>query len=92
MGLHGPIFGRSVLDLDESLLDDYMELCQRGLLRPDILRSGRNGRTGPDEGRWLIQSGQISELWKNFFLLNRAEFVLVEEKRGLNGRRVINVR
>jgi hypothetical protein len=38
--------GRSVLDLDESMLDDYLDLCQRGLLRPEILRSGRNGRTG----------------------------------------------
>jgi len=40
----------------------------------------------------MIQNGQISEPWKIFFLLNQAEFVLVGEKRGLNGRRVINVR
>lgn len=49
--------GRSVLDLDESMLGDYMELCQRGLLRPEMLRSGRNGETGPnaDDPKWADQ-------------------------------------
>ncbi|KAH9965921.1 hypothetical protein BC827DRAFT_1181039 [Russula dissimulans] len=29
----------SVLDMDESMLNEYLELCQRGLLRPETLRS-----------------------------------------------------
>jgi len=32
--------------MDESRLDEYLELCQRGLLRPETLRSGRNVRMG----------------------------------------------
>jgi hypothetical protein len=35
--------GRSMLDLDESTVDEYLELCQRGLLRPETLRSGMDG-------------------------------------------------
>ena len=46
MELRGPILGRSVLDLDESMLNEYLDLCQRGLLKPEMLRAGRNGRTG----------------------------------------------
>lgn len=36
--------GRSVLDLEESTLDEYLELCQRGLLKPEALRSGTHGK------------------------------------------------
>ena len=50
IGLYGITWthsGRSVLDLDESMLDEYLDLCQRGLLKPEMkLRAGRNGRTG----------------------------------------------
>jgi hypothetical protein len=52
IGLYGITWthsGRSVLDLDGSMLDEYLDLCQRGLLKPEtMLRAGRDGRTG----RW----------------------------------------
>ena len=35
--------GRSILDLDESTVGEYLELCQRGLLKPETLRSGMDG-------------------------------------------------
>ena len=35
-----------MLDLDESTVDEYLELCQRGLVRPETLRSGMDGRSG----------------------------------------------
>lgn len=44
-GIKRTDFGRSVLDLDEIMLDEYLKLCQRGLLRPEMLHSGRNGTT-----------------------------------------------
>ncbi|KAI0254701.1 hypothetical protein BJV78DRAFT_1273782 [Lactifluus subvellereus] len=30
----------SILDLDKSMLDEYLDICQKGLLRPEMLRSG----------------------------------------------------
>ena len=89
--LQGTHFGRSILDLDESTLDEYLELCERGLLKPETLRSGMDGRTG-NWGRQLIQSGQISERWRTSFLSNRAELGPAVANRRLNGHRVINVR
>jgi hypothetical protein len=35
--------GRSILDLDENTLDEYLDLCQRGLVKRETLRSGRDG-------------------------------------------------
>lgn len=34
------------MELTESSVDEYLELCQRGLLRPERVRSGMDGRTG----------------------------------------------
>lgn len=84
--------GRSILDLDESTVDEYLELCQRGLLKPETLRSGMDGRTLCRFGRQLIQSGQISEHSKTSFLSNRAELGPAVANRRLNGPKVINVR
>jgi hypothetical protein len=35
--------GRSILDLDENTLDEYLDLCQKGLVKRETLRSGRDG-------------------------------------------------
>ena len=36
---------RSILDLGDNMLDEYLELCQKGLLRREMVQnSGRNGR------------------------------------------------
>ncbi|KAH9999887.1 hypothetical protein BJV77DRAFT_498700 [Russula vinacea] len=55
----------SVLELDESALDEYLELCQRGLLGPETLRSDqrtlqdffplKSGRVGASRGKTAIE-------------------------------------
>ncbi|KAF8505783.1 hypothetical protein F5888DRAFT_1798751 [Russula emetica] len=58
----------SILDLDESTLNEYLELCQRGLLRPETLRSDqrtledffplKSGRVGVSSGKPAIERPQ----------------------------------
>lgn len=42
---HGP-HCRSILDLDKSMLDEYLDMCQKGLLRREMRRTGRTEEYG----------------------------------------------
>ncbi|KAN0126821.1 hypothetical protein V8E52_000461, partial [Russula decolorans] len=58
----------SALELDESTLDEYLELCERGLLRPETLRSDqrtledffplKSGRVGASRDKPVIERPQ----------------------------------